>query len=251
MTTPRPLGRLVPKDFDHVAKYRLAKLRRGTPARVEEVLPLPYYHWSHDQGTEGACVGFAASMMMAIRNELQARDARMKPYVHWYNCMWLYREAQRVDEWPGENYEGTSVRAAMDVLRTLGHVRIGRRKIEAPAAIAEGISENRWATTVDEIRACIADGMPVTLGINWYSSFDEPRKVGRDMFIGREAGLDHADLGYIRGGHSVCIYGASDVRGAVKLKNSWGRDYPLVWLPYGALERVLREDGEATVAVDR
>jgi hypothetical protein len=40
-----------------------------------------------------------------------------------YDAGWLYHEAQRIDEWPGEDYDGTSVRAGMDVLRTEGHRR--------------------------------------------------------------------------------------------------------------------------------
>jgi hypothetical protein len=35
------------------------------------------------------------------------------------------------------------------------------------------------------------------------------------------------------------------------VKNSWGRAYPLVWLPYAAMERLLKEDGEATLVTDR
>jgi hypothetical protein len=71
-----------------------------------------------------------------------------------YDARWLYHEAQKIDEWPGEAYEGTSVRAGMDILRTVGHARIRGRNALAPDP-AEGISENRWATSVDEVRTCL------------------------------------------------------------------------------------------------
>lgn len=49
--------------------------------------------------------------------------------------------------------------------------------------------------------------VPVVLGLNWYSNFDEPEKVGRDYWIGR------GDLGPIRGGHAICArpYGVTDL----------------------------------------
>src|SRR3954467_3792008 len=45
-------------------------------------------------------------------------------------------------------------------------------------------------------------GVPVVLGINWYTDFDNPvhGKDGR-WWIGRDANL----LGSIRGGHCVCL----------------------------------------------
>ena len=45
---------------------------------------------------------------------------------------------------------------------------------------------------------------------------------------------------------------SNDVRQAVRLVNSWGLSFPhYVWLPYTALERLLIENGEATVATSR
>lgn len=242
----KAFGRRVPADWTHVRKHPLrALLKRGTVERVERTLGLPSYHWQHDQGTEGACVGFGLSMMMAILNERQARATQQKPYVHNYNARWLYHEALKVDEWPGEDDLGTSVRAGCDVLRALGHVRRVRR-VDRPASIADGITANRWATTVDEIRTAIAEGIPVAIGVNWYQRFDPPYLLAGDRI--RD---DGGNLGYIQGGHCVCLYGASDRRQAFKLKNSWGKDYPLVWLPYSVMDRLLMEDGEATIVTDR
>jgi hypothetical protein len=142
----------------------------------------------YDQGNEGSCVGFSSSRMMSLLNRKR------------YDAEWLYHEAQRLDEWPGEDYDGTSVRAGMDVLRTEGH----RRKLgpfTLPVEAGNGISANYWATNVVEVLACLHD----------------------------------------------------DVNGdAVTLVNSWGRSYPhYVHLPLDALARLLREDGEATVAIDK
>jgi hypothetical protein len=131
----------------------------------------------------------------------------------------------------------------MDVLRESGHVRVLRGNGQVPAQ-AEGIMENRWATTVDEIRTVVASGVPVTLGINWYRNFDAPIQKSGKYWIGL------GDLNTVRGGHAVCIYRASDHFQAVGIVNSW-ENYPLVFMPYSVLERLLHEQGEATMVTDR
>jgi hypothetical protein len=62
-----------------------------------------------DQGKEGACVGFAWSHELAaypVRVEVDDEFARSK----------IYAEAQKIDEWPGEAYHGTSVLAGAKVV---------------------------------------------------------------------------------------------------------------------------------------
>lgn len=238
------LGRRIPTDWRHVAKFPLSAVQPETVATVERILLEPSKSWRrfYDQGHEGACVGFAGSQVMSILNSV--------PYdTHYYDARWLWNQAKMIDEWtdtnPGDD-NGTSVRAAMDVLRAQGHVRMIHKKTLA-AAPGEGILANRWATTVDEVRTCIANGIPVELGINWYSLFDRPKQNDQEeWWIPADT-----DLGHIRGGHAICVIGASDLRQAVQFPNSWGLEYPVTWMPYAILSRVLHEDGEATIISDR
>jgi len=62
-----------------------------------------------DQGTEGACTGFglAANVNYLLRKRQVVPDkVSVSPWM-------LYELAKRYDEWPGENYEGSSARGAM------------------------------------------------------------------------------------------------------------------------------------------
>ncbi|GAA4569149.1 hypothetical protein [Planotetraspora kaengkrachanensis] len=227
-----PLGRRAPADWRHVERYPYSAVAPETVATVERALPLPAFRRHYDQRREGACVGFSSSWMMSVLN---------RPL---YDARWLWSRAKEVDEWPSTNPgddQGTSVRAAMDVLRDEGHCRLFRGLRQA-VSLTDGIAANRWATTVDEVRTCIANGTPVVLGCNWYSNFDRPGDGG---WIGK------GDLGAVRGGHAICVYRASDSRQAVRLVNSWGTAYPLVWLPYEVLQRLIDEDGEVTLVTDR
>jgi hypothetical protein len=234
----RGLGRLAPSDYEHVEKYPLRAIMPRTVDTVERVLSLPSpqrYRILHDQ-PDGSCVGYSLSWCMSILNR------------RLYAAHWLYEEAQRRDEWPGEYpaYEGTSVRAGLDVLRETGHRRIYRGQTR-DSNYADGIEAFRWAQSVDEIRTSIAEGVPVDLGIDWFDSFDRPERRGREWWM-------PAPSGRIIGGHAICCYGASDRRQAVRLVNTWGLEYPLVWVPYNLIERLLAGfdfPGEAAVITDR
>jgi hypothetical protein len=258
------LGRFVPDDWKHVEKYPYSDLADYGVASVEKTLVLPSWHWEHDQGREGSCVGHGVGMERAITNTAQNRLLALFRFTKRYDPLDLWNQAKIVDEWPDTNPgddNGTSVRAAYDVLRTRGPRQIslhgeqidsvtGNPVItdakEGKADPTQGIAANRWALTTDEIRTALAGGVPVAIGVNWYANFDSPVASSKSEFR-----IGAGNLGRIRGGHCLCIYGASDRRQAFKLKNSWGRDYPLVWLPYTVMQRLLDEDGEAALVTDR
>ena len=65
-----------------------------------------------------------------------------------YDGFWLYHEAQKVDEWPGEDYDGTSVRAGLDILRKRGHCEVkSGRTSPRTSARASGPTAGRARST--------------------------------------------------------------------------------------------------------
>jgi hypothetical protein len=243
--------RLVPTDWVHVERYGFAAAWPTEVDYVEKVLDVPrQYRDPYDQGREGACVGFSQSWLMSILNRKL------------YDARWLYLQAQLIDEYPTTPPAGgTSLRAGFDILRIKGHRRIYAKE-SRPPELEQGISANRWATTVDEIRRAISLDIPVNLGINWYRQFSSPEQRPRLDDNGKELtefGIRRYDWwigvntwGRISGGHAITCIGASDRRDALALCNTWGESYPfIVWLPYVSMERLLREEGEAGIVVDR
>lgn len=92
----------------------------------------------YDQGREGACVGFACSRMMTLLNRAR------------YDGPWLYHQAQGIDGFPLP-HEGTSGRAACEILRAKGH-KTPKGTEPKPA---QGISAYRWAQSLTEIEVCL------------------------------------------------------------------------------------------------
>lgn len=97
----------------------------------------------YDQGEEGACVGFGWCRALSIMNR-----SRYDGFSH-------YHLAQQLDEWPGEDYDGTSVRAGGDVARDYGGFLVWRGK-NIGCKPMHGIRANRWAYTVEDMAACLS-----------------------------------------------------------------------------------------------
>jgi hypothetical protein len=245
-------------DRTHERKYAYRDLE-ATTASVERVMMLPPWHWTHDQGREGSCVGHGTGMERAVTNFRQNRLAKILSPVRRYDTIDIWNQAKIVDEWPDTNPgddNGTSVHAGYDVCLNQGICNVDSMELvngiphpvnPQPRDLANGVTAVRWATTVDEMRTALANATPVTIGINWYTNFDNPVHVDpwKWPWIGT------GSFGSVRGGHCVCVFGASDKRQAFVIKNSWGADYPLVWMPYTAMQRLLTEDGEAAISTDR
>lgn len=254
------LGRREPTDDRHVAAFPFSAVRPLIVAKVEEVLPRPRWARTHQQAGTSSCVGHGIAMERAITNRLQGVLAGLISVGRRYNPIMVWEGAKAIDEWsdtvPGDN-NGTSVRAGYEWVRLNGLAKVRTMKVvndrptpvgEKPVSEAEGVITYRWARTVDEIRTAIAAGVPVTIGVSWYSGFDSPEKVGSDYML--PDGITRG-LGTLRGGHCVCLRGASDRRQAFLVENSWGDSWPPSWLPYLAMERLLREHGEAALVTDR
>ena len=135
----------------------------------------------------------------------------------------LYWEAQQRDEWPGSNYEGTSVRGGAKALLD--------RKL---------ITEYRWAFTIEQVVSCLLHDGPMVVGTNWYSG----------MFQADSEDILHI-RGGVSGGHAYCLNGINLKRGLIRIKNSWGTTWAgdgRAMISIEDFERLLREDGEACLA---
>lgn len=84
---------------------------------------------------------------------------------------------------------------------------------------------------------------PVIAGTNWYDSFDTPSSSG---VVAISPGAQ------VRGGHEYLIRGADTGARTVLADNSWGTDWGAAGsftMSWATLERLLAEQGDATVSV--
>jgi hypothetical protein len=94
-----------------------------------------------DQGEEGACTGFG---LATVANFLLQRR-KVVPDKAPVSARMLYEMARRYDEWPGENYSGSSARGAMKGWQKHGVCSEDEWKYEFTAPKPGGLTEARTA----------------------------------------------------------------------------------------------------------
>lgn len=205
----RKFGRLVSPD----PRDRMFQVRRSRSSRVRR-----YWNDSavwYDQGETSSCVGHA-----------WAHWAANSPIVQRINPFGVYTFSQYLDEYAGEDYEGTSVRAGAKVMKALGF-----------------IAEYRWATTLQLAIDALLEQGPVVVGTNWYEGMMEP---DRDGFI--------HPTGEVVGGHGYLWNGVDVAKRRIRVKNSYGRKWGQrgrAWLSFDDAKRLIAEDGEVCLALEQ
>lgn len=218
MTKPkdRRLDRL-PEFDDESRNYPIAAMLPRAAFKPRS------YRWQCpiclDQGNEGACVGFGWS------HELAARPDKV-PDINYDSAFKLYKTAQTLDPWPGQDYSGTSVLAGAKATMQL---------------YPSHLLGYRWAFGIEEVIATLGYFGPVVLGLHWYD----------DMFTPDKDGYIHVG-GQIAGGHCILARGVNVVGKFVILHNSWGSSFGIEGdcrITFSDLSVLLKQEGEACVPI--
>lgn len=175
--------------------------------------------WWGDQGSTPECVAYAWVHWLEDGPvyQVNAPHPILQPNP-------IYTAAQKIDEWPGENYNGTSVRAGAKILQQQGF-----------------ISNYFWTTDVNVLANTILNTGPVVAGTWWYSGMMNPN---------RTTGLIRAS-GRLLGGHAYVINGVDMNRRLFRIKNSWGRNWGLqgrAFISFTDMSKLMRMNGEICLA---
>lgn len=171
-----------------------------------------------DQGQFPHCVGFAWRQWLSSA-PLMTRGGPGPNNI--------YFEAQKLDEWEGEDYSGTSVRAGAKFLDQQGH-----------------IANYLWAQNPDELKKWILTMGTVVVGTNWYSGMDDLTEKGEAF-----------STGSILGGHAYVIVGYNRLTRRYRCINSWGEGWGQkgrFWIREDEMHKLIfNEYGEACAAVEK
>jgi hypothetical protein len=141
------------------------------------------------------------------------------------SALQIYAEARRNDEFPGEEDQGTSVRAGLNVLKAHGIIR-----------------SYHWGYSVEEAVQFMLTTGPLVFGVPWLSG----------MFSPDANGLIQAK-GSSRGGHAIFAPSCSWKNKTITLQNSWGKEWGRAGcckISFADLDRLLREGGVAAAVTE-
>jgi len=176
-----------------------------------------------DQGQEGACTGFglAAVINYLLFKRGAPRGTRVSPHM-------LYEMAKRYDQWPGEDYEGSSARGAMKGWYRNGVCRedLWTEEVTDPGDLSEEArldalrqplgSFYRVLPRRVDVHAALQEVDAVYVTAETHKGWDRVR----DGLIE----YDPDDPSYeAQGGHAFAIVGYNDE--GFLIQNSWGEDW--------------------------
>ena len=175
--------------------------------------------WWGNQGNKPHCVGFSWAHWI---EDGPVGHGGVAPII---SPIKIYSEAQKIDEWPGENYNGTSVRAGAKYLKSIN-----------------AIQSYYWAYDVNTLIDCVFKLGPVVVGTYWYSSMFSPDSNGIIKISGG-----------IVGGHAYVINGVDKTKQLFRIKNSWGRAWGKqghAFISFNDMSRLMSMNGEICIAVE-
>lgn len=182
-----------------------------------------------DQGQTGTCVGHAWAHWV--------EDSPVNP-ADTIDPFAVYAEACQLDEWVDNDDAdvnwGTSVRGGVKALQARGLVE-----------------QYLWAWDVATVRDSVLLKGPVIVGTNWYEEMFDPGMV--ESADGSKRLTLEAE-GPLVGGHAYVLNGVNVNRQLFRVKNSWGREWGnegRAFISFDTMERLLAEEGEACMAVQR
>lgn len=197
----------------------------------DEVVNCPLVPEILDQGSEGACTGFALAAVINFLLHQRRSTRRVSPRM-------LYELARRYDEWPGEKYEGSSARGAMKGWERHG---VCRRELwpndwHGPQHFNQAMAEQAVLTPggtyyrvnfrqVRDIHAAIHEVGIVYVTLMVHAGWNEP---GPKTVALKRSGPSKSKMtlpvierkGKADGGHAIALVGYTS-QGFI-VQNSWG-----------------------------
>lgn len=227
MTSRNSFGRLAAPQDARDLRYRMSVAAPQIIAAAGKPAPRKRAYNDGpllDQGQTPQCVGYStrgfldAAPIMSRANEGPEATA-------------IYHGAQDNDEWPGTDYDGSSVRGAMKFLSSIGQ-----------------ISSYAWGQSVEGAIGWMNGGYGTcVVGTNWYAEMSD---VGPDGFMREPA----ASMVTPIGGHAWRWVWFDMKKNGILMRNSWGHDFGwqmpdgrlsgYAYLSLSLASRLLAEDGE-------
>jgi C1A family cysteine protease len=171
-----------------------------------------------DQGQEGTCTGHA---LTAAAELLYWRELGKPPD---FSERWAYEKAKEYDEWPGTDYEGSSVRGAIKAWLKVGLCDeklwpyVAGKPGQPAASAAKNAATHPLATYerclgLENLRHAIHHRGVVVVGATIHQGWFEAQ--GKEVI---PYSAQKKDVG----GHAFALVGYDDIRGLFWVKNSWG-----------------------------
>jgi len=208
----------------------------------EQYINFDYIPLILDQGSEGACTGFA---LAAVINYHLIKNGRISTAAVQKECVsprMLYEMARRYDEWPGEDYVGSSARGSVKGWTAHGVVKkwlweddmtgpahLDEERARAALEVPAGAYYRVMHRNIRDMHAAISETGILFATLMVHEGWTDPQQLGKThtyLYKGKSKKItlpiierkDRAD-----GGHAIAIVGYT--REGFIIQNSWGEKW--------------------------
>lgn len=207
------------QEFHRIVGITLSEIQTGQVSisgvqvdLTEEIGPIM------NQGQYHTSVGFAFAYTLSAEYKRKTGKSVI------FSAQSIFVEARKYDEWPGEQYKGTSVLGAVKGLTEVGaylesdwpYERKGSPLPHKAPVIKIKSYTRIQSDQLDQVINFLKEGKPVIVTLNATKDF---AKVGQDGKI-----FFSEDLNFI-GNHVLCFVGYNGVENEFKFANSWGKSW--------------------------
>lgn len=173
-----------------------------------------------DQGQTPRCVGFSLAQELSSEPVVIVCSDWTAPNI--------YNLAQKLDEWPGEGYDGTSLLGGLKALVQYG-----------------AVTEYRWAANAEDVWMSLSQLGPVVMAGPWLSGMFTPDAEGRVHVTGSSGNIGHC---YLLGEIDVA-------KSRAYIEQTWGPHWSVLgwrgWLDLEDVNKLLGMGTQAAIITGR
>ena len=228
--------RYAPDARDFKPQFSMVAAIRAMPkAEQKRRTQAPRRGPTLDQGNTPKCVMYSAATALGalpIGYGKTPEEVIASVEVALDGSVDLYDWSQRHDEWPGEDYEGTSVRAGQEYL-----IKAGRS------------SGYVSAKSIDEMKDYISrvGSAPIIIGIDYTEDMETPKLIKGKYYL--------EPSGAVVGGHAMCSLWFDRTLQSWKMQQTWGNEFGddgIVYIPDDGMNiLVFQWNGEAKSFIEQ
>ncbi len=169
-----------------------------------------------DQKSEGACTGFALAAAINRMYTLMQQTTRVSPRM-------LYEMAKRHDEWPGEDYDGSSIRGVIHGWKNMGVCEEGKwpYSVGSKGELTIKRAKNARQHTIGAYYRLKPNISDFHVALNEVGTIIVSAKVHHGWNRPRNGIIERSDK--MEGGHAFAIVGYN--KEGFWLQNSWGQSW--------------------------
>ncbi len=245
---------LIPLPEDQYEKLPAPPMLAGATGASERsslpasyVIPESYFPTPGNQGSQPSCTAWATGYALMSFYQARVNGWSLSEENTTFSPSYVYQNIRQ-----GDCTNGTYITHALDFMKSSGNVPLSYfgyddKSCEKPSAdlkpYAASYTIKNWFRVEDinnltEIKTYLSQGIPIVIAAYTDKAFQNYKSKSEDDVFTWKSG------NYKGGYHAMLAVGYDDLKGAVKVMNSWGPSWGtggFVWIDYTSFRTMVNE----------